>query len=116
MKKKEIAKKPTGKSIMGALFGKGKKNDQRGASLFAEKDEEEKSAFYNENEDEGDSFNTSYYTAGRKETEQEKKEVKETGRFGFVKSFSWLEYLIIAFELFLIVYTILVLANLAPIF
>ena len=116
MKKKEIGKKPRGTSIIGAFFGKGKKKDQRGASLFGAKEEEEKSAFYNETDDEGDSFNTAFYTTGGRETEQEKREVKEISRFGFVKSFTWLEYIILAFELFLVVYTILVLANLAPIF
>jgi hypothetical protein len=119
MKKKEIGKKPrpVAPSILSALFGLNKKKEpQKGTSLFGTEPEEEKSAFYGESGDEGDSFNTSFYSSDGKQTEQGKREEKETSKLGFIKSFTWLEYLVVAFEFFLVVYTILVLANIAPIF
>jgi hypothetical protein len=117
MMKTEIPKKK-GTGLAGLFGGKGKKTQQKGMSLFgAKKEEDQASTFYGGEEDEGDSFNSSFYS-GKKEAEEVSEDgaPKWYGRLAFFKYLSVLEYFVVAVELFLIIYTILVLLNIAPMF
>jgi hypothetical protein len=120
MNKTDIGKKPS-KPFLGGLFGGGNKASGE-VSLFgkskAEKSESQGSSFYGSDNDEGDSFNSSYYdTGGASSGSGERKKGQESeAKLAFLKYLGVVEYLIIAVEIFLIVYTFLVLMNLAPMF
>jgi hypothetical protein len=121
MIKTDIGKKPNKPSLLGGLFGGGNKSSGE-VSLFgkkkAEKSEGQGSSFYGNDADEGDSFNSSFYdTGGASSGSGERKKGQESeAKLAFLKYMGWVEYLVIAVEIFLIVYTLLVLLNLAPLF
>jgi hypothetical protein len=109
-------KKPAAPPIIGRLFGKKKAPTKKNTALFGNnEDDDDMPSFYGKTEDEGDSFNTSYYEEGTG-GKSKKQIVQEKARLEFLKYLSWLEYGIVVVELFLIIYTVLVLLGIAPIF
>ena len=114
MIKKDKKKKSGFGDLIAGLFSA--KDDGAGLNLFGEKKEEEPSSFYGDTKEDGDSFNSSYYEPGEKGSEPEEGRKREGSRLQFLKYMGWLEYVVIAVEVFLIIYTVLVLLNLAPIF
>ncbi len=109
---KPIKKKAT-PSFLGGLFSPKKAPEKKGSSLFGKDDEDDKlPSFYGKTDDDGDSFNSSYY----EEKSSKKREVKERQRLEFLRYLTWMEYAVVAVELFLIIYTILVLLGIVPIF
>lgn len=121
IKKREIAKKKPGiPSLLEGILPRRKQQAKSTASLFKNSDDDDMPSFYGKTEEEGDSFNSSYYEDSRAEGEgasrSNRQGQKEQKRLGFLKYLTWLEYLVIAVELFLIIYTILVLLEIMPIF
>jgi hypothetical protein len=122
MIKTDIGKKPQKPSLLGGLFGGGGNKSSGEVSLFgskkAEKKQSQGSSFYGAEDDEGDSFNSSFYDTGGQSggTGERKKGQESEAKLAFLKYMGWVEYLIIAVEIFLIIYTFLVLMNLAPLF
>jgi len=109
-------KKSAAPSLIGGLFGKKKASAKKNTALFGNnEDDEDMPSFYGKAEDEGDSFNTSYYEEGAG-GKSKKETAREEARLEFLRYLSWLEYGIVVVELFLIIYTILVLLGIAPIF
>lgn len=105
-------------SFLGGLFGKKKAPMQKSPTLFSEAredDDDTMPSFYGNSEDEGDSFNSSYYEEGGVKGSK-KKEEKERHKLEILRYLTWMEYGVIAVELFLIIYTILVLLGIVPIF
>jgi hypothetical protein len=116
MIKKEINKKSGTPGIFTNILGQGNK-DQRGSTLFQPKDGVKDGSYYGGgDDDEGNSFNDSFYGEGGEPKEKTTLLQRKPSRFSFLKYLSWIEYIVIAVEIVLIVYTILVLINMAPIF